>query len=438
MPPVRFTVLRQALRLLVVTALLFAAGPASAVKFLKGPYLQNVSETAITVMWETNEPEVGVVHWGTTTVYGSMVESPRATLHEVRLEGLEPSTIYHYTVVVGKKRSPDRRFTTAATAAEPFRFLVYGDNRDDHEAHRDVVDSMLPEQADLAFNTGDMVDDGTDEGEWQVFFDVERRLLAETTMFPVIGNHEARFDRGRALFRRFFSLPDDSPRPEEDYAVTYGSSRFIVMTAYARFPADQIRWLEDELDRTRADPAIQHRFVFLHHGPYSSGYHGGNAAALGAGLGRIMRAGDVDIVFSGHDHDYERGRANGLRYIVSGGGGAPLYDLDTKQRHQEAFEATLHFVRVDVVGDTIEITAIRPDSSVVDHCRTRGRDPWDCEAREPPPRDPAKQPVAQSRRPRPQTQVEGCPESTIAAGAVPLVALATVGVLATLRRRRKG
>lgn len=161
-------------------------------------------------------------------------------------------------------------------------------------------------------------------------------------------------------------------------------------------------------------------------------------AALGAGLARIMRAGDVDIVFSGHDHDYERGRANGLRYIVSGGGGAPLYDLDTKQPHQEAFEATLHFVRVDVVGDSIEIAAIRPDSSVVDHCRTRGREPWGCETRDPPPRNPAKQPVAQSGRPRPRAQVEGCPESTIAAGAVPLVALATVGILATLRRRRKG
>src|SRR5688572_24821182 len=193
-------------------ALLAAAAPGTAWAegFRKWPYLQNVSTTAITVMFETSGRTQAVVRYGPTREYGQAVRSGPSVLHEVRLEGLEPSTLYHYEVDTGSARSPDRRFTTAATADEPFRFLIYGDNRTDHDAHARVVHAMLSEDADLALNTGDMVHDGTDEGDWQVFFDVERRLLAETTMFPVIGNHEAIGAQGRALFRRLFALPEGS------------------------------------------------------------------------------------------------------------------------------------------------------------------------------------------------------------------------------------
>ena len=33
---------------------------------------------------------------------------------------------------------------------------------------------------------------------------------------------------------------------------------------------------------------------------------------------------DVQMVFSGHDHDYERGTVNGIKYVVTGGGGERL------------------------------------------------------------------------------------------------------------------
>ena len=43
-------------------------------------------------------------------------------------------------------------------------------------------------------------------------------------MYPAIGNHEALGTRGRAMFRRWFALPEESIFPEQDYAFTFGNA----------------------------------------------------------------------------------------------------------------------------------------------------------------------------------------------------------------------
>ena len=76
-------------------------------------------------------------------------------------------------------------------------------------------------------------------------------------------------------------------------------------------------------------------------------------------------------MFSGHDHVYERAEHNGLRYFVSGGSGAPLYprrphpnpvDVEAVKK----FERVLHYLRVSVTGNHIEVTAIRADGTTIE------------------------------------------------------------------------
>jgi hypothetical protein len=105
----------------------------------------------------------------------------------------------------------------------------------------------------------------------------------------------------------------------------------------------------------------------MHHPPYSISLHGGRAELRDAWTPLFERY-QVAAVFSGHDHCYERAERNGIRYVVSGGGGAPLYprsrnpsDIDVDAVRY--FERTVHYVRVLVIGDFIEISAIRADGT---------------------------------------------------------------------------
>ena len=62
----------------------------------------------------------------------------------------------------------------------------------------------------------------------------------------------------------------------------------------------------------------------MHHPPFSISLHGGSRD-LRERWAPLFEKYQVTAVFSGHDHVYERAEHEGIRYFVSGGGGAPLY-----------------------------------------------------------------------------------------------------------------
>lgn len=80
----------------------------------------------------------------------------------------------------------------------------------------------------------------------------------------------------------------------------------------------------------------------------------------------LLRRYRVDLVISGHDHAYERGDDHGLRYIVSGGGGAPLYPRDARRGMTVKYAEEYHYVRVDVDTSRVRFTTLRPDGSAID------------------------------------------------------------------------
>jgi acid phosphatase type 7 len=355
-------------RLVAGLALLLPA-LAAAEPFEKGPYLQRVTRTGITIMWQAQPPMPGTITLVAPDGAERLIEAPAAGIHEVRIEDLAPGRRYAYRVECGGKVAGGE-LVTAPEAHEPFSFVVFGDTRSNPAAHRTVVERIRREVPDFLLLTGDMVDDGSKESDWQTFFKVSRELLAENVVFPAVGNHDRHGrTRGADAYRRYFSLPIDTPAPERYYAFTYGNSRFIVLDSNEHSFAltDQTAWLEKELRQATADPAIAHRFVVMHHPPYSTSLHGGHPE-LREMWTPIFERYDVGAVFSGHDHTYEHAEKDGVRYFVSGGGGAPLYPKDPRAAPEDVaasiyFERTLHYLRVSVIGGFVEVNAIRADGS---------------------------------------------------------------------------
>ena len=74
----------------------------------------------------------------------------------------------------------------------------------------------------------------------------------------------------------------------------------------------------------------------------------------------------VDVVFTGHDHCYERSFANGVFYIVTGGGGGPLYEQERASQHSLVFESAYHFCRLLRQADTLKVFVITPELEYID------------------------------------------------------------------------
>jgi MYXO-CTERM domain-containing protein len=369
-----------------------AARPAAApVNITKGPYLQGLTTTAVVVKLELADAADAAVEvtsrgdGGAPAVVAKASSTEARKLHALRVTGLAPATAYEYRVRVGGAPAAEAgRFTTAPADTRPFRFVLYGDNRSDASAHAAVVRAIEKADADFLVHTGDMVLSGAEAGDWAEFFSVEASLLRDRCVFAAIGNHELYGPErvGESAFLRYFGAPppDVTERPRLYASFRWSNTRFFLLNAMDEWTGAERDWLEKELGAAAAEPGLVHRIAVLHHGPFSSGPHGANPRLESAGVLDLMRRGKVDLVLAGHDHIYERGEGAGLKYVVSGGAGAPLYPRKRTAKETLTFESTHHFVRVAVDGDRVDLVAERPSGSVIERCGFRVGGPWECQA----------------------------------------------------------
>ncbi len=326
--------------------------------FIVDPYLQNVQTTSLVIQWQTSAPCDSRVIYGSTTAYGLEVyESTLATSHAVYLSGLTSDTTYHYKVFstdsTGTVSSADSTFRTAFIGAEPFRFVAYGDTRSYPSEHAAVISAILASAPRFVLHTGDFANDGTNASAWRSeFFRPAQPLLATTCLYPTFGNHEYH----ASLYYNFFTTPSGGGTGSEQwYSFNFGNSHFISLDTEADYSpgSAQYNWLVRELQAVTTDWL----FVFTHYPAFSSGAHGGSASVR-QWLVPLFEQYGVDMVFTGHDHLYERSFNNGIYYIVTGGGGAPLYSCGTTSNPASQFCRPIqNYCVVDINGLTATFSA---------------------------------------------------------------------------------
>ena len=77
--------------------------------------------------------------------------------------------------------------------------------------------------------------------------------------------------------------------------------------------------------------------------------------------------------FFGHDHNYQHYLQNGIHYITSGGGGAPLYDVDKPPVGITQKVASIeNFVSVHVDGKLAHVKVLGIDGKIIDEFDLHG------------------------------------------------------------------
>ena len=354
----------QKILLIIVMGLLttqvgYSVGINTSITFL-GPYPQFSQEDSIVISWKTMTPaRLNEVHWGSSSALDMVTKDQSIfpkTFHSVRIKGLTAGQKYYYTVVSDYIESPLYTFWTAFPRNESIRFVAYGDSQGDWDNWQTVLlVSQAIERTNPAFviKPGDLVDNGRNPDNWVDFFSASP-FLHNSTLFPVLGNHE-NYSR---LFFSYFTLPFN----EHWYSFDNGPVHFIGLDSNIRNRCRlrQFLWLFYDL-KTHHQPFT---IVFFHHPPYSSSNHG-NTTVLQKLWSPMFERYHVDIVFNGHDHNYERSIVNNVTYVVTGGGGAPLYN-NGHSPWTVYSEKTYHFCLLTANSTSLSCEAIKPNGSVFD------------------------------------------------------------------------
>ena len=335
-------------------------------KVIGGPFVVNSNARSATVVWIVQSDEVVVKSQDGADSHAAGV----LRAESVMVTGLKPGMSYDYSVP--GKENLKGSFKTPPRAGTPFEFVLYGDTRTRHDVHRTVVAAIEKyTHPDFLLHTGDLVENGADPALWPIFFDIEGGLLRKVALYPLLGNHE-RHSRDYTDFMQVTPY----------YSFDWGSAHFSVLDtdigsmadnepARQAIWEDEVHWLEADLKKSQR---ATFRFLAGHHPPMTAvASRQGDNKHMTA-LMPMLEQYHVTAALFGHDHNYQHYLKDGIHYVVAGGGGAPLYDVDKPPAGITVKVAkTENFVRFRIDGDTASAEAMAPDGSKIDEFQLKGK-----------------------------------------------------------------
>ncbi|WP_139313592.1 metallophosphoesterase [Salinicola sp. MH3R3-1] len=329
------------------------------------PYVQNVTRNSASILWDTTSQSDTSVNYGTTSHLGNTASGEPKRRHEVKLFGLKEDTLYYYRVEDDGPLDDIHTFRTAPGAEATVTFAALGDSGDASKAQYQMATIIAKSHPQLVLHLGDVVYKTGAERQYDSrFYLPYEGLLSSILFYPSLGNHDVRTNDGQPYLSAF-DLPTNNPQQTERYySFDYGPVHFVALDSelyagdHSLSTEAQKTWLQKDLDQRQRPWTI----IFFHRPPFSSslGPHPGGDARICQDLVPIFERANVDLVLTGHQHNYERLEPiNGVNYIVSGGGGADLYPIEPGKRSAYAvsrlnvleLKASPHELKVDAVGE---------------------------------------------------------------------------------------
>lgn len=316
------------------------------IRITHAPYLQNLGENEVTIVWTANKPSIGWVELAPDDgTHFYRTERPKffnakngikltSTVHSIRLTGLQPGTRYRYRVYsqevishVGWRVTYGNVAATSVYGKQPLAFQTSDHNRqsvnfamvNDIHGKSDVLEKLVSHcdlnATDLFLFNGDMVSIFNSEKEiFDGFMDKATELFASgLPMYYTRGNHETRGSFATA-FQDYFS-----PKQEHTYYMfRQGPVCFVILdsgedkpdsdleyagiTVYDQFRTEQAEWLAKVLESKEYKEA-PFKVVVCHIPPFG-GWHGNQEVA--EKFIPLLNKADVDIMLCAHLHRYVR------------------------------------------------------------------------------------------------------------------------------------
>jgi len=267
---------------------------------------------------------------------------------------------FGYAQVASPKTVPNVSLTLPL-AEGSVKFLAIGDtgtgSKQQHELAKVMIEYRKVFPYEFVIMVGDNMYGGEKPADFKAKFeDPYRPLLDQGVKFYAsLGNHDESNQRMYDLFNM---------NGEEYYRFKKGDAAFYALNSNY-MDKRQITWMQDELGKDGSDWKI----AFLHHPPYSSGVAHGSSSGVREVVEPLFIKHGVDVVFTGHEHFYERIKPqNGITYFITGAGGK-LRSGDVKKGSPltaKAFDTDLSFMLLEISKDLMHFQVISRSGETVD------------------------------------------------------------------------
>jgi Calcineurin-like phosphoesterase len=253
-------------------------------------------------------------------------------------------------------------------AAPDVTFAVIGDNGTGKAPQYDVARQLVKTHAETPFElvlmVGDNMYGSQRPRDFVDKFEIPYGPLLRMGIpfYAALGNHDHPENRHYSKFNM---------SNQRYYTFTRGAARFFFLDTNVMDPP-QVQWFDDALGN-----AIEPwKVVVFHHPIYSDGDRHGSNIALRVILEPLLVRHGVDVVFTGHEHIYERTTPQkGIPHFIVGSSGQLRKGGVTPSAMTAASYADDNvFLVATIRGESMTFKVVSRTGAVVDHGVVRDRD----------------------------------------------------------------
>jgi acid phosphatase type 7 len=307
---------------------------------IRGPYLQKPTQNSITIVWRTDFPCMSTVSWGTnlSLSLGTFSNLTLKTNHSITIGGLIAGQKHYYRIGNGNTplTVPSAKYSFEThplpTNTEPVRIWALADFGTGTTTQGRVRDSYIgntgTEETNLWLWLGDNAYFSGLDNEYQtkVFTGINgfSDLVTYMPFYPIPGNHEYNGINATGLpinhTGPYYDIVDVYQQAEAGgiasgmeayYSFDYADIHFLMLNSEI---GSSIRdttsafstWLRQDLQSCTK----KWKIATIHRPPHSKGTHDSDTEGLMVDIRQkinpVLEQYGVDLVLSGHSHNYER------------------------------------------------------------------------------------------------------------------------------------
>ena len=402
------------------TGLLFLclglACAAHAAQIVRGPYLEDPTQTTLVLRWQTDEPTPSWLEYGPAPRCNQiMTLSPESTNHKAVLYGLVPNQDYCYKVYVynhakdGTQEPVTGTFRTLFSAERKIvQFVAIGSTAktdipatdktedslfsspqtdDSAQARARIASAIEQEKGDFLIHTGNLTLSGLNADANDEFFTPFAQVLKRLPLFVAVGPNEYGPERENrdskpffaANYRRYHDMSWSNATPKY-YSFDSANARFIFLDTNVAEGAvwapelteksNQITWLKSTL----ASAGEKWKIVVMNAPAYSSGVRGSNNEVF-VNLVKIFEDYQVNLVLQGGDSDYERTfpmfrgevKPRGVTYVTLGTSAAKPAKRENPHPSTARFVSARHYAAVKIVDRKLSVKVFSDKGKQLDN-----------------------------------------------------------------------
>jgi hypothetical protein len=241
------------------------------------------------------------------------------------------------------------------------KFLVIGDSGTGDRAQNETGAQMWKAHSvfpyDFAIMLGDNLYGAERPQDFAAKFErpYKPMLDANISFYAALGNHD---DPNQRFYKNF------GMGGKRYYTYQKKDVRFFALDSNY-MDQDQQRWLQEELSKSNS----KWKIAYFHHPIYSSGGRHGSETDLRSIVEPLFIKYNLNVVFAGHEHFYERLKPQkGINYFTAGGS-AKLREGDitgSSALTAKGFDTEQSFMVVEIDGDVLRFQTISRRGKRVD------------------------------------------------------------------------